>query len=165
MTYSYSMDDTVQVAKQAACDIEAWLWGKPETINVTNVEHDPDYQRRDIDLVWTTRTGDILIEVKGDRWNKTRNFFFETHSNLEKGNPGCFMYTEAQFIFYYFVNTCQLYQLPMPKTREWFLITMRRFQERSTITPVGNSYYTTVGRLVPVTTVMLEVPGVKMEQL
>ncbi|WP_375515699.1 hypothetical protein [uncultured Nostoc sp.] len=39
----------------------------------------------------------------------------------------------------------------MPKTREWFLITMRRFKERSTTTPVGNSFYTTVGRLVPIT--------------
>lgn len=33
----------------------------------------------------------------------------------------------------------------MPKTREWFRITMKRFRERSTTTPVGNSYYTTVG--------------------
>jgi hypothetical protein len=75
------------------------------------------------------------------------------------------MYTEADWLFYYFVNTRQLYRLPMPKTREWFHITMRRFRERSTTTPVGNSYYTTVGRLVPITTVMLEVAGVKMEQL
>ncbi|MDM9381769.1 hypothetical protein QUB80_13760 [Chlorogloeopsis sp. ULAP01] len=53
----------------------------------------------------------------------------------------------------------------MPKTREWFLITMRRFRERSTTTPVGNNHYTTVGQLVPITTVMLEVPGVKLEYL
>ncbi|MEH2464687.1 hypothetical protein [Nostoc sp.] len=165
MTYTYSMDDAVQVANQAATDIEAWLWSKSETISVVNVEDDPDYQRRDIDLIWTTQTGEILIEVKGDRWNKTRNLFFETHSNLEKGTPGCFMYTEADWLFYYFVNTRQLYKLQMPKTREWFLITMRRFRERSTTTPVGSSYYTTVGRLVPITTVMLEVAGIKMEQL
>ncbi|MEH1908958.1 hypothetical protein [Nostoc sp.] len=45
------------------------------------------------------------------------------------------------------------------------MITMRRFRERSPTTPVGSSYYTTVGRLVPITTVMLEVAGIKMEQL
>ncbi|MHC0068050.1 hypothetical protein ACWATR_35050 [Nostoc sp. UIC 10890] len=165
MTYAYSMDDAVQVANQAATDIEAWLWSKPEPISVNNVESDPNYQHKDIDLIWTTQTGEILIEIKGDRWNKTRNLFFETHSNLERGTPGCFMYTEADWLFYYFVNTRQLYRLPMSKTREWFLITMRRFRERATITPVGSSYYTTVGRLVPITTVMLEVPGVKMEHL
>lgn len=162
---TYTMHDAQQVAKLAATDISAWLLSKPETISVVNVEDDPDYQRRDIDLIWTTQTGEILIEIKGDRWNKTRNLFFETHSNLERGTPGCFMYTEADWLFYYFVNTRQLYRLPMPKTREWFLITMRRFRERSTTTPVGSSYYTTVGRLVPITTVMLEVPGIKMEQL
>ncbi|MDM9381770.1 hypothetical protein QUB80_13765 [Chlorogloeopsis sp. ULAP01] len=66
MTYAYSMDDVVQVAKQTACDIEAWLWAKPETICVTNVENKLDYQRRDIDLIWTTQAGEILVELKGD---------------------------------------------------------------------------------------------------
>ncbi|MEH2070188.1 MAG: hypothetical protein V7K47_18860 [Nostoc sp.] len=166
MTYAYSMDDAVQVANQAATDIEVWLWGKSETISLNNVENDPNYQYRDIDLIWTTQTDKILIEIKGDRWNKTRNLFFETHSNLEKGTPGCFMYTEADWLFYYFVNTRQLYKLPRPKTREWFQIAMKRFRERATTTtPVGSSYYTTVGRLVPITTVMMEVPGIKMEQL
>lgn len=82
MTYVYSMDDAVQVANQAATDIEAWLWSKSETISVVNVEDDPDYQRRDVDLIWTTHSGEILIEIKGNRWNKTCNLFFETHSNL-----------------------------------------------------------------------------------
>ncbi|MCF2152164.1 hypothetical protein IQ276_038410 [Desmonostoc muscorum LEGE 12446] len=40
--------------------------------------------------------------------------------------------------------------------------TLRKRKERA---PVGSSYYTTVGRLVPITTVMMEVAGVKMEQL
>lgn len=165
MTYAYSMDNAMQVAKQAAADIETWLWAKPETISVTNVENNPDYQRTDIDLIWTIYNRDIWVEIKGDRWNKTRNFFFETHSNLEKGTPGCFMYTQADWLFYYFVNPRQLYRLPMPKTREWFLITMQRFKERATKTLVGDSHYTTVGRLVPIAVVMLEVPGVKMEPL
>ncbi|BAY29766.1 hypothetical protein NIES2107_16100 [Nostoc carneum NIES-2107] len=135
---TYTMHEAQEVAKLAASDIEAWLRSRPETIDVVNVEDDPNYQRRDVDLIWTTQTGELLIEVKGDRWNKTRNFFFEIHSNLEKATPGCFMYTEADWLFYYFVNTRQLYRLPMPKTREWFHITMRRFRERSTTTPVGS---------------------------
>ena len=165
MTNSYSMVEGLGVANKASADIEAWLRTKPETIDVVNVENDPDYQRRDIDLIWITQTGQMLVEIKGDRWEKTRNFFFETHSNQEKGTPGCFLYTEADWLFYYFVNTRELYRLPMPKTREWFKITMRRFRERSTTTSVGNSHYTTVGRLVPITTVMLEVSGVKKEIL
>ncbi|MEW6496374.1 MAG: hypothetical protein AB1589_28200 [Cyanobacteriota bacterium] len=162
---SYSMNDGLEVASQAAADIDAWLCAQPETISVINVEDDPTFQSRDIDLIWTTQKGEVLVEVKGDRWNRTNNFFFETHSNLEKGTPGCFLYTEADWLFYYFVNTRLLYKLPMPKTRDWFRITMNRFRERSTTTPVGNSHYTTVGRLVPITTVMLEVPGVVRQQM
>lgn len=159
------MNDGLEVAKQAAADIDAWLCAQPGTISVINVEDDPAFQSRDIDLIWTTQKGEVLVEVKGDRWNRTNNFFFETHSNLEKGTLGCFLYTEADWLFYYFVNTRLLYKLPMPKTRDWFRITMNRFRERSTTTPVGNSRYTTVGRLVPIPTVMLEVSGVVRQQM
>jgi len=166
---TYSMEEGVQIASQATENITNWLNLQPETVSIKNVEDDPEFQRRDIDLIWTTQTekgtNQILVEIKGDRLDRTRNFFFETHSNLEKGTPGCFMYTEADWLFYYFVNTGILYKLPMPKTREWFAITMKRFPERSTTTTVGNDYYTTVGRLVPITTLMLEVPGVVMKKL
>ncbi len=37
----YSMEEGVQVAQQAATDIEAWLRGKPETVSVQNVEDEP----------------------------------------------------------------------------------------------------------------------------
>ncbi|MEO0840861.1 MAG: hypothetical protein AAF063_18390 [Cyanobacteria bacterium J06643_5] len=166
---TYSMEEGTQVASHAADDITYWLNLQPETFSIKNVENDPEFQRRDIDLIWTIQTeegiNEILVEIKGDRLDRTGNFFFETHSNLEKGTPGCFMYTEADWLFYYFVNTGILYKLPMPKTREWFLVTMRRFRERSTTTTVGNSYYTTVGRLVPIRRLMLEVPGAEMKNL
>jgi hypothetical protein len=161
----YSMDEGVQVAQLAAKDIEAWLWGHSETISVQNVESEPAFQQIDVDLIWTTQKGSYQIEIKGDRLHKTRNFFFETHSNLEKGTPGCFMYTQADYLFYYFVVPRLLYWLPMPATRNWFVICLNRFRESSTQTSVGDSYYTTVGRLVPVSSVMLEVPGVKRDRL
>lgn len=163
---SYSMDDGMRVAKQAAADITSWLRSRPETISVRNVEHEPTFQRRDIDLIWTTPMGEVLVEIKGDRWHKTGNFFFETHSNKEKGTPGCFMYTEANWLFYYFVTPRTLYMLPMPMTREWFAANTNHFRERSTTTQVfGGGYYTTVGRLVPIRSVMQEVRGVILQQL
>ena len=48
---SYSMNDGLEVAKQAAADIDAWLSAQPETINVINVEDDPAFQSQDIDLI------------------------------------------------------------------------------------------------------------------
>lgn len=67
------MADRMQVTEQATSDITTWLLNKSETISVRNLEQDPAYQVRDIDLIWTTQTGEFLVEIKGDRWYKTGN--------------------------------------------------------------------------------------------
>jgi len=166
MARQITMRDGARVARQAAADVEAWLRAHNETVSVRNVEGNPAYQRADVDLVWTTAAQrEIKIEIKGDRWHKTGNFFFETHSNQEKGTPGCFLYSQADFLFYYFVIPRVLYILPLPATREWFLANLCRFPERAARTPVGDDYYTTVGRLAPIIQVMREVRGVKRREL
>jgi hypothetical protein len=157
MPRQYSMQDGMDVAKAAAAHIERWLHGLRQTVSVTNVEDDPAYQRIDVDLIWVTHTRSYQVEIKGDRWQGTGNFFFETQSNAEQQTPGCFLYTEADLLFYYFVHTQDLYILPMPQTRHWFLAHIDEFKERSTTTPVGHSRYTTVGRLTPIVQVMSEV--------
>ena len=165
MPRKISMQEGTRIADRAATEIEAWLHEWHGTVSVENVEGDPDYQRKDIELLWTTIRRDYSIEIKADRWHTTGNFFFETVSNKEKGTPGCFLYTEADFLFYYFTDPRQLYILPMPRTRQWFLASLARFAEKETTTPVGSSHYTTVGRLVPIASVLQEVPGVKVKQL
>jgi hypothetical protein len=165
MARKVTMRDGAQVAERASTEIEAWLREWHGTVDVENVEGDPDYQRRDIDLLWTTTLRDYAIEIKADRWHQTGNFFFETASNKEKGTPGCFLYTAADFLFYYFVEPRTLYILPMPRAREWFLKNIDRFEQRETTTPVGSEHYTTVGRIVPIEVVLQEVAGVKVKQL
>lgn len=165
MTRQISMEDGNWVAQQAAKDIEAWLRGLKQTLRVQNVEGDPAYQRVDVDLLWTTRKRTYKVEIKGDRWHRTGNFFFETTSNAEKGTPGCFLYTEADLLFYYFLEPRILYILPMPATRQWFEANAHRFEERRTTTPAGNGHYTTVGQLAPIRTVLREVAGVKQVRL
>jgi hypothetical protein len=165
MARRYSMEEGVGVAKAAARDIEEWLARSPVTRSVRNVEDVDQFRLIDVDLVWETEKRVYRIEIKGDRWHGSGNFFFETESNREKGTPGCFLYTKADYVFYYFVVPRILYILPMPATRAWFLENMHRFRERSTTTPAGHGSYTTVGRLVPIETVVREVPGVKRANL
>jgi hypothetical protein len=115
------MSDSLPVARRAAGDIESYLRGRSETRSVLNVEEDPQYQQIDVDLVWETHKQTYLVEIKGDRiGHKSGNFFFETFSNKERGTPGCFLYSEADLLFYYFVETGRLYILPLPETRRWF---------------------------------------------
>jgi NTP pyrophosphatase (non-canonical NTP hydrolase) len=156
----YSMRDARTVAVQAARDIERYLWQLPHTLELRNVESDPYFQERDIDLVWRAkdqqdRPREVTIEIKGDRWHETGNFFFETVSNKARNTPGCFVYTRADYVFYYFVETHQLYVLPMPETREWFLAHQEIYRQVETTTAQsgGQTGYVTVGRLVPVTDV------------
>lgn len=153
-------DDAVAVSKRALRDIVKWLHTLPQTREVRNVEDLPEFQERDIDLIWSTNKRQYKVEIKGDQWHQTGNFFLETNSNKERGTPGCFLYTDADLVFYYFVNPRILYILPMPLARDWFKFNLHRFEERSTTTPIGSDFYTTVGRLVPINTLLQEVPDV-----
>lgn len=158
MTRQYPVADTFHAADLAARELEAWLWSRPETVDVHNVEADPACRQIDVDLLWLTEKAAYKVEIKADRLgHRTHNFFFETISNQEKGTPGCFLYTEADLFFYYFTETRQLYILPMPATRTWFLPRQDQFPERATTTPAGKGHYTTVGRLVPIQQVCAEV--------
>jgi hypothetical protein len=129
------------------------------------VEEDKAYQLYDVDLLWTIIGRDdhlrvIPVEVKGDRYHQTGNFFFETVSNEARGTPGCFLYTKAEWLFYYFVEIGLLYCLPMDKVRPWFEWNQYRFAESRTSTPVGEESYVTIGRLVPIKTLLAEVEGI-----
>jgi hypothetical protein len=165
MPREYTMSETVAVEPQAFEAIANWLITLPLTEQVKNVKDDLAYQKLDVDMVWQTTMGSYQVEIKGDRYYRTGNFFLETVSNKEKGTPGCFLYTQANLLFYYFIEPRVLYILPMPRTREWFLANRQRFQERSTRTSVRNNFYTTVGCLVPIHIVLREVPGVVKREL
>lgn len=115
------------------------LPGRSTVINVENVEGIKEYQKQDIDLVVhvrnyknDNRTEVVTIEVKADNYpsgditpdasNDIGNFFFETVSNDSKAirTEGCFMYTNARMLYYLFLPTGTLYQLPTDATRDWF---------------------------------------------
>ena len=157
---------TTSIAKRAATDVTHFLqtvW--PQTVAVHNVEDDAAYQAHDVDLLWTVvekeRLRVIPVEVKGDRYHHTGNFFFETVSNEGKGTPGCFLYTKAEWLFYYFLEVGTLYCLPVGKVRPWFVQNMIRFKEQRTSTPTrSGSNYVTIGRLVPITAVLTQVPNI-----
>jgi hypothetical protein len=163
---SYTMQQSTSVAKIATAAVTQWLQGLPQTISVQNVEDDPRYRAIDVNLLLTTKKGKFKLEVKGDRYDTSGNFFFETYSNRERNTPGYFLYTKADWFCYYFVKTGVLYLLPMPATRDWFLTNRERFKEKPTTTPISSGgYYTRVGQVVPIDIVRQEVADVKRYQL
>jgi hypothetical protein len=167
----YSMAEASAVEAGAIAAIVDYLRQRPGTLLVEDVRADFSYRSVDVDLVWTWRGASgqehvTWLEVKADRWHHTGNFFFETESNREKGTPGCFLYTQANYLLYYFVTPRTLYVLPMPATRDWFLANQERFPKRATSTPVGSGeHYVTVGQLVPISEVLKGVSGVGERQI
>jgi len=163
--------DSSQVGEFAVMQVKYFLESTPstglwfETAHVHDVQQDRRYQNLGIDLLWIARASQgvcsITVEVKGDRNDSTGNFFIETISDLQWNTPGAFLICQAEWYFYYFVNTGVLYCLPMHLLKPWFLNLIDSFDERSTQSEHEGRRWTTMGRLVPISKVLAEVPDIR----
>lgn len=160
------MNQTLKVAKVASSEIEEYLRGVDGVYDVINVEDVEEFRIQDVDLLVFINQNNKnyckKVEIKGDTMYNTGNYFFETISNKSRGTLGCFLYTEADYIYYYYVKEKELHVLPTKRVREWFLANQNRFPKRSASTPVGSDYYVTEGRIVPRNIVKKEVSGVNI---
>lgn len=162
---------SLSIGKQAAQEVVKFLHADVvkrhwfDTRLVHSVEDDPRYQPLGIDLLWVVPERSCLrcitIEVKGDRYATTGNFFFETVSDIRRTTTGAFVITQAEWLFYYFLTTGTLYCLPMEVVKPWFVENMTRFKERVASSRRETSTWRTAGRLVPIATVLHEVNVVK----
>ena len=150
------MKDACATADEGTTHIVSYLQSIKETLNVINVENDKEYQKRDIDLIWTYTEGSKTVEIKVDNYASTGNYFFETISNVGKNTKGCFMYSEADLLFYYFLKIRELHVMPLKQVREWFIKNQGRFRTVRTSTAVNGNKYYTEGALVKRATVEQE---------
>lgn len=134
MNQSYTMEGTSNWANLGSRAISQELWNaysnpqdvtKPRILRIENVEDQPLYQKKDIDLLvhsYHPKTMDTVvksIEVKADTYPAgdgpgkvdQGNFFFELVSNdtRKPRTPGCFVYCEADHFYYLFLATGTLY--------------------------------------------------------
>lgn len=165
MYNSYTFSDSMTVGKQSTTDVTQYL-EQVKGYKVENVEDVPEYQKKDIDLIARTSAGTMTIEVKGDRYYKTGNYFLETVSNRNKETLGCILYSEADFLFYYFVEPKELHIIDMKKLQHWFKRNSHRFKERyvRTKSTDGKILYSSEGKLVPRAVLAKEV-GVTVRRL
>lgn len=166
MTRSYSMRGVQGAAHRGVRLTREYLAFREPGSRVHDVQEDPRFQHRGVDLLWELPGGKVLgVEVKADRQGRRGNFFLELVSNLERDTPGCFLYSEADVLAYVFLDAQQLWHLPLSAMREWFLPRARGYPLRHTQTQTGKVRYTTVGALVPVQDVLGQVPGAERFRL
>ena len=162
MARSFSMRGVQGAADRAVQHVRTHLLAQEPGSRVHDVQEDPRFQHRGVDLLWELASGEVRgVEVKGDRQPRRRNYFFELVSNVERDTPGCFLYSGADLMVYVFLAQGELHVLPLKAVREWFLPRAKSYELRHTFTQTGAIRYTTVGAVVPVKDVREGVPGVK----
>ncbi|NVJ27359.1 MULTISPECIES: hypothetical protein [Myxococcus] len=161
MARSFSMRGVQGAADRAVQHARTWLLETEPGSRVHDVQSDPRFQHRGVDLLWELPTGEVRgIEVKGDRNATRRRYFFELVSNLEKDTPGCFLYSGADLLVYVFLSQGELHVLPLKAVRDWFLPRAKEYTLKHAFTQTGAIRYTTVGAVVPTRDVVEGVPRV-----
>ncbi len=168
MSRAYSMHGVMGAADRAVQLARACLLQQAPDSQIHDVQSDPRFRHRGIDLLWDRPGQPVLgIEVKGDRQGARRgNYFFELISNAEKDAPGCFLYSTADLMLYVFLETRDVHSLDLKAVRDWFVPKTKQYVLKSTKTRTGAHTYTTVGALVPIRDVREGVPtGVTVYKL
>jgi hypothetical protein len=151
MSRAYSMRGVLGAADRAVfLAREVLLREDPKSL-VHDVQEDPRFQHRGVDLLWERPGRPVLgVEVKGDRQGFRRGtYFFELVSNAEKDSPGCFLYSIADLLVYVFVDVQHVHVLELKPVREWFVARAKEFPLKTAKTRTGANLYTTVGASVP----------------
>ena len=167
LTRAYSIQAVQHAADRAVALVRRFLLGEVPGSQVHDVQEDPRFRHRGVDLLWERPGLEVLgVEVKGDRQAARRGtYFLELVSNLEKETPGCFLYSAADLLAYVFLDRRELHLLPLPAVREWFVARASEFPLRRAQTRVGPGRYTTVGAAVPSARVLREVGGTRRVEL
>lgn len=160
MSRAYSMRGVMGAAERAVRLATDFLQLQAPGSLVHDVQVDPRFQHRGVDLLWDKGDGQVLgVEVKGDRQGRRRgNYFFELISNAEKDSPGCFLYSTADLLIYVFLDAREVHCLNLKAVRDWFIPRTKEYPLKSTKTRTGAVLYTTVGAIVPLRDVKAGVP-------
>lgn len=170
MTNYYDFEESQTIGAEAVKIVRSFLekahqskiWYR--TLHILDVQHTKEIQPLGIDLICFVEALEqvccIALEVKGDRYHYTGNFFIETISNVRAGTPGAFVSCQAEWYCYCFNEVREIYFLPMVEARKWFLKNEQRFSLRYTNSEREGVRWKTAGKLVPRRVLCSEVTGV-----
>lgn len=145
----------MEIGKRGEEHIIDYLKSSPRVTDLVDVRNDRAYQKIDVDFLMTLDDGkEYKVEVKTDTY-KSGNIYYETISSKEAETTGCFEKTEADYLFYYFINWGFLYVFSMDEYRQWFSKMEEKFIKKGYQKKVKNrgykdSTYTSIGYAYPV---------------
>lgn len=155
MAFVHNFRQSMEVGKRGEEHIIEYLNNSDNIKKIVDVRDIREYQKMDVDFLVTFADGiERKIEVKTDTY-KSGNIYYEVISSEESDTLGCFEKTEADYLFYYFVNWGYLYILGMEEYRKWFQEKQESFNDAGYKKRVRNSAgknktYTSIGYAYPV---------------
>lgn len=160
---AYYFKDVSTTADQSTQDITEYL--RREGWVVKNVEQEKYFQTLDVDLIILKKLppnqspSAYMIEIKGDTYYNTNNYFVETISNMTTKTLGCFLITKSDYIFYYFPKEKELHIIPTKEAQQYVLAHQHEFKKRnpSTTDSKGKHWYYSEGLLIPRKTMQKQV--------
>lgn len=127
----------------------------PNIDKVFDVRDDRNYQEIDVDYVIELKNHQRkTVEVKTDSY-KSGNIFYESSSASEVCSEGCMNKTQADYLFYYFINMDELYIIHMASYKNFvlyfedYLITQGCRKELKNYGKNSKKTYTSVGYAIP----------------
>lgn len=126
---------------------------------VQNVREDKEYREEDIDLVCSLKSDEVLyVEVKTDSYT-SGNMFYELISNDVTGEKGCMEKTQADLVFYYFINPSyrSAYIFDVKELRSWVCEHKNDFKLRR----VYNRGYCSFGIAIPMDRLMSDLSKIE----
>lgn len=152
----HNFAQSLKVGEKGEGLILDYLEKSPTVQNILDVRDSPMYQEKDVDFILKMKTGkEYKIEIKTDTYT-SGNIYFETMSSLETDSVGCLIKTEADYLFYFYINLGTLYIMDMKKYKEWFEMHQPIFDDAGYKKHPKNARwngttYTSVGYAFPVT--------------
>jgi hypothetical protein len=151
--------DNDRQARNGTTRIVEWL--RNDGFWVTNLEKLNHFQEQDIDLyTYRKDVGATWLELKIDS-HAPEKMFLEVIGNDNTNCPGCIYKTKSSHIGYMFEKHDELVMIPTVQLQEWLRLNEHRYPRAKvpTTDAKGNHWYNTIGRIIPVATVLQEVPG------
>lgn len=126
----HNFKNSLEMGKKGEIIITDFLKEYPGVVEVYGVEHIKKYQEEDVDLLVLFKDKKKRkIEIKTDGY-MTGNIFYETVSSIEGNTVGCMEKTKADFLFYYFPRSEELYIINMRAYRKWFSENKEKFTQK-----------------------------------
>ena len=116
-----SFHSDINIGQKGEEKVYNYILNHPSTNMLINVTKDKWFQQFDIDFIQIDTENNIdKIEVKTDRIaDRTGNMVYEVYSDKRTYTQGCFEKTEADYIFYFLINTNILYIFETQELRQW----------------------------------------------